>query len=148
MFFGKFEHRLNSKNQVTVPASFRAAIDESKEGKGFFLFVAESQCLYLFTPRGMEEVVERARSKEGSSDQDFLHLFYSKIVQVECDSQGRIVLPVAMKEAVGIAQDVIFVGTHRRVELWNPAKWQEYEKQHAGEYDSKLGAIVKDVFGL
>jgi MraZ protein len=133
MFFGKFEHRLNSKNQVTVPASFRAAIDESKEGKGFFLFVAESRCLYLFTPRGMEEVVERARSKESSSDQDFLHLFYSKIVQVECDSQGRIVLPVAMKESVGIAQDVIFVGTHRRVELWNPAKWQDYEKQHAGE---------------
>jgi MraZ protein len=148
MFFGKFEHRLNSKNQVTVPASFRAAIDEAKEGKGFFLFVAESRCLYLFTPRGMEEVVERARSKWGGSDQDFLHLFYSKIVQVECDSQGRVVLPAQMKEAVGIEQDVVFVGTHRRVELWNPAKWQEYEKQHVTEYENKLGAVVKDVFGL
>ncbi|HOX07776.1 MAG TPA: hypothetical protein PK280_15355 [Planctomycetota bacterium] len=148
MFFGKFEHRLNSKNQATIPASFRAAIDESKEGKGFFLFVAESRCLYLFTPRGMEEVVERARSKWGGSDQDFLHLFYSKIVQVECDGQGRIVLPAHMKAAVGIGQEVVFVGAHRRVELWDPEKWQEYESQHGAEYQSKLGAVVKDVFGL
>ncbi len=148
MFFGKFEHRLNTKNQVTVPASFRAAIDETREGKGFFLFVAESRCLYLFTPKGMEDVVERARSKWGGTDQDFLHLFYSKIVQVECDSQGRIVLPAHMKEAVGIEQDVVFVGTHRRVELWNPAKWQAYEREHVAEYENKLGAVVKDVFGL
>jgi MraZ protein len=150
MFFGKFEHRLNSKNQVTVPASFRAVVDPAKEGKGFYLFVAESRCLYLFTPRGMEEVVERARSKWASSDQDFLHIFYSNIVQVECDSQGRMVLPAAMKAAVGIKQDVLFVGAHRRVELWNPVRWQEYEKLQAAQYENKLAAaeVEKDVFGL
>jgi MraZ protein len=148
MFFGTFEHRLNTKNQVTVPASFRGAIDESKEGQGFFLFVAESHCLYLFTPRGMEEVVQRARSKWGGSDQDFLHMFYSRIVRVECDAQGRMVVPAPMKEAVGIGQDVVFVGAHQRMEIWNPEKWRAYEKSHAAEYQSKLGAVVRDVFGL
>ena len=148
MFFGKFEHRLNSKNQVTIPASFRSAIDEAKEGKGFFLFVAESSCLYLFTPKGMRDVVEHARARLGAANHDFLRNLYSRIVQVECDSQGRIVLPAAMKSAVGIEQDVVFIGAKERVELWTPEKWQEYEKQHAAEYEQKLGAVVRDVFGL
>ena len=148
MFFGTFEHRLNSKNQVTIPASFRSAIDESKEGKGFFVVVAESSCLYLFTPRGIEEVVERARAKWGGADQDFLRNFYARIVHVECDAQGRVVLPVHMKDAVGIGQDVVFVGAHRRVEVWGPAKWLEYQKAHGADYEQKLGAVVKDVFGL
>jgi len=147
VFFGTFEHRLNSKNQVTIPASFRAAIDETKEGQGFRLFVAEQRCLYLFTPRGIEEVVEQARAK-GGADQDFLRMLYSHIVNVECDGQGRIVLPAHMKDAVGIAQDVVFVGARQRMELWNPDKWQAYEKQHAADYEQKLGAVVKDVFGL
>lgn len=147
MFFGRFEHRLNSKNQVTIPSSFRAAVDESKEGKGYRLIVAEKRCLYLFTPKGIEDVVEQARSK-GGADQDFLRMLYSRIVHVECDAQGRLVIPAHMKEAVGIAQDVILVGAYRRVEIWNPDLWTEYEKQHGADYEAKLGVIVKDVFGL
>jgi len=59
-------------------------------------------------------------------------------------------IPIAIsgKDAVGIAQDVVFVGARQRMELWNPDKWQAYEKQHAADYEQKLGAVVKDVFGL
>ncbi len=148
MFFGTYHHRLNSKNQVTVPSRLRDAVDAEKEGKGFYLFVAEESCLYLFTPRGIEEVVERARAKWSGSKQDFLRMFYSRIAPVECDGQGRIVVPVHMKEAVGIDKDVAFVGAHRRVEMWNPEKWAAYEKAHRGEYGQKLGMVVEDVFGL
>ena len=61
---------------------------------------------------------------------------------------GRIVLPAHMKAAADIAQDVVFVGARQRMELWNPEKWREYEKQHGAGYEQKLGAVVKDVFGL
>ncbi len=148
MFFGTYHHRLNSKNQVTVPSRLRDAVDQEKEGKGFYLFVAEKSCLYLFTPRGIEEVVERARSKWAGGKQDFLRMFYANVAPVECDGQGRIVVPVQMKEAVGIDKDVVFVGAHRRVELWNPAKWAEYEKAHRKDYGQKLDLVVGEVFGL
>jgi len=148
MFFGKFEHRLNSKNQVTVPASFRAAIDESREGKGFFLFVGESSCLYLYTPKGMKDVVEQARNMLGATNQDFLRNFYASIVRVECDGQGRIVLPTKMKADAGIKQDVVFVGANQRVDIWAPEKWEQYRKETAGAYQAKLNAVVTQVFGL
>jgi MraZ protein len=148
MFFGTYHHRLNSKNQVTVPSRLRDAVDEDTEGKGFFLFVAEKSCLYLFTPRGMEDVVERARSKWSGGQQDFLRMFYSRVAPVECDGQGRMVIPASMKEAVGIAKEVVFVGAHRRVELWDPDRWSEYEKEHQTEYGQKLGLVVDEVFGL
>lgn len=148
MFFGTYQHRLNSKNQVTIPSRLRDAVDPAKEGKGFYLFVAEKNCLYLFTPRGIEEVVERARNKWSGAGQDFLRVFYSRIAPVECDAQGRVVLPVQMKDAVGIDKDVVFVGAHRRVEVWNPERWAEYEKSHGDEYGQKLGMVVEEVFGL
>ena len=112
------------------------------------LFVAEKNCLYLFTPRGIEEVVERARSKWAGGKQDFLRMFYANVAPVECDAQGRVVIPAGMKEAVGIEKDVVFVGAHRRVEIWNPAKWADYEKSHRQEYGQKLGLVVEEVFGL
>lgn len=148
MFFGTYNHRLNSKNQVTVPSRLRDAVDEEREGKGFFLFAAEKTCLYLFTPRGMEEVVERARQGSAGGKQDFLRMFYANVAPVECDGQGRIVLPAAMKETAGIEKDVVFVGAHRRVELWNPDRWQEYAKRQQKPYGQKLGMVVEDVFGL
>ena len=103
---------------------------------------------YYLTPKGMKDVVEHARATLGAANQDFLRNFYARIFQVESDAQGRIVLPAPMKAAVGIGQDVVFIGANRRVELWAPEKWQQYEKQHAAEYQQKLGAVVKDVFGL
>jgi len=148
MFFGTFEHRLNSKNQVTVPASFRGAIDESKEGKGFFLFVGESDCLYLYTPKGMKDVVEDARARLGPADRNFLRNLYGDIVQVECDGQGRILLPARMKTAAGIKQDVVFVGANQRVDIWAPEKWQAFRKETAGAYQAKLNAVAGELFGL
>jgi MraZ protein len=148
VFYGSYHHRLNTKNQVTVPSRLRDAIDEAKEGKGLYLFVAEPNCLYLFTPLGVQEVVARAQSKWASGQQDFLRMFTSKISPVECDGQGRIVLPAQMKDAVGIGSDVVFVGAHRHVELWSPERWEEYQKQHGADYGQKLDLVVGEVFGL
>ena len=74
MFYGIFHHRLNSKNQVTVPLRFREAVDEAQEGKGLFLFMAEKECLYLLTPKAMDEVAERARAHGGKKG--FMRVFY------------------------------------------------------------------------
>jgi MraZ protein len=148
VFFGTYHHRLNSKNQVTVPSRLRDAVDTEHEGRGFYLFAAERDCLYLFTPRGMEEVVERARAGGGAKRQDFLRMLYASVVPVECDGQGRIVLPGAMKKAAGIDKDLVFVGAHRRIELWNPDRWTEYSDGQRQEFGQKLDVVVEDVFGL
>lgn len=148
MFYGTYQHRLNSKNQVTVPSRLRDAIDEQKEGKGLFVAQLDPNCLYLFTPRGVQEMVDRAKAKWANGQQDFLRIFTSKIVPVECDGQGRIVIPAPMKDAAGIAADVVFVGAHRHVELWNPERWAEYQKAHQSEYGQKQDLMVGEVFGL
>ena len=63
------------------------------------------------------------------------------------DKSCRIVIPAAMKKAVGIDKDVIFLGARRRIELWSPAKWKECEKLQLPDYEQRLGMLVDDVFG-
>jgi DNA-binding transcriptional regulator/RsmH inhibitor MraZ len=58
------------------------------------------------------------------------------------------VLPAVMKEAVGIDQDVVFVGAHRRIEIWNPGQWDVYRSEHEKEYGQKMGLVAGEVFGL
>ncbi len=131
-----------------MPSRLRDAIDTEREGQGLCLFAAEADCLYLFTPQGMDEVVEKARSKWSGSQQVFLRLFYSRISPVDFDAQGRIVIPTEMKKSVGIDRDAMFIGAHRRIEIWNPERWAKYEQDNRSDYGQKLGLIVEDVFGL
>lgn len=149
MFYGVYRHKLNARNQLTIPSRFREAIDEERDGKGFYLFRGEKDpYLHLYTPAEMRRVVEAARAGSLGSDQDFLRLFYSRFTPVECDPQGRVVIPAEIKDAAGLAQDVVLVGANRRVEIWSAAQWDAYETARREAYEEKLGRVAEGIFGL
>ena len=149
MFYGVYRHKLNSRNQLTIPSRFREAIDEERDGKGFYLFRDERDpYLHLYTPAEMRRVVEAARAGSLGRDQDFLRLFFSRFTPVECDPQGRIVIPAEIKDAAGLAQEVVVVGASRRIEIWSAPEWDAYETARKQAYEEKLGHVAEGIFGL
>ena len=142
MFFGHFHHRLNAKNQVTVPASFRRLLPEDEK-----LNVArwDRDCLYLLTQAETVTLMERMHERGGSGP-GFHRILASRITPVDMDAQGRIVIPAEFKKAVGIDADVAFVGNAERIEVWAFDRWQEFEAEHQGEYEEKLGEVMGDLF--
>ena len=145
MFFGSFQHRLNSKGQATVPCRFRAVIPEEEKEKGFYLVRGAPECLYMFTQKGIEEV-HRHSCRAAGFDPEFRLMMNASVVAVDMDPQGRIAIPSDLRSAVGIEREVVFVGNGSRIELWSPERWEAFRAENAHAFEKRLGAVRSEIF--
>jgi MraZ protein len=121
-FVGKYEHSLDSKGRVILPAKFRPQFE-----RGGYVTQHSEGCLALWTPgefeRQMEGMQERAAS--GRADRNRARLWASNSAEVEIDRQGRMAIPAHLRSFAGLDADVLVHGAIDRVELWNPSAWSE-----------------------
>ena len=120
MFVGTFEHSLDGKGRVVLPSTFRNELS----GKGF---VAQYEnCLGIWTAEGFGEVANRLTEKvrEGLTTHNAVRAFSANAVQVEPDTQGRILLPQRLRDFAGLDRDVAIIGAIDRIEIWDAERWR------------------------
>ena len=120
-FVGRFDHSLDVKGRVILPARFRSSFE-----RGGCLTQHHERCLALWTPgefdRQMSEMLVAAR--EGSAaDRNFTRVWAAGSVEVEIDRQGRMGIPSNLREFAGLEGEVLVVGAIDHIELWNPEEW-------------------------
>lgn len=143
MFFGKYNHKLNAKNQVTIPARFRELIPQ---GEKLYMLKANPDSIFVYTQAEIEKVVENMRKSSDAADPAFRRKFTSSIMPVDMDAQGRIVIPADMKKATGIGSDVMFTGNAERMEIWPFDRWTSFEKEREEGFQEKLGSMMDELF--
>src|SRR3712207_6265658 len=108
MLLGEFEHTIDDKNRLTLPAKFRAAF-----ARGIVVTRGIDGCLYAYAPDAWEALVERRLanldpfSKEGRRMQRF---FYASATEGELDKQGRVNVPAPLIEHAGLGREVVVAG--------------------------------------
>ena len=121
-FVGRYEHSLDTKGRVILPAKFRADFE-----RGGYLAQQTEGCLALWTlgefDRQMTAMRERAES--GRSNRNRARLWAASSHEVEIDRQGRMAIPVRLRNFAKLENEVLVQGAIDRVELWNPATWDE-----------------------
>jgi MraZ protein len=121
-FVGRYEHTLDIKGRVILPAKFRAHFE-----RGGYLAQHSEGCLALWTPgefdRQMSVMQERAEA--GRTDRNRARVWASSSHEVEIDRQGRMPIPALLRGFAELETDVLVLGVIDRIELWNPAKWAE-----------------------
>jgi MraZ protein len=121
-FVGRYEHTLDSKGRVILPAKFRASFEH-----GGFLTENREGCLALWTPGEFERqkaaMLERATS--GRTGRNRARLWAANSQDVEIDRQGRMAIPVHLREFASLENDVLVAGAIDRVELWSPTVWAD-----------------------
>jgi MraZ protein len=121
-FVGRYEHSLDSKGRVILPAKFRTSFE-----RGGYLAEHREGCLALWTPeefaRQMSAMQERAGS--GSTDRNRARLWAANSSEVEIDRQGRMAIPSHLRTFASLETDVLVHGAIDRVELWSPEVWEE-----------------------
>jgi MraZ protein len=137
VFVGTFEHSLDGKGRVVLPAPFR------NELAGHGVVTQHQRCLAVWTPSGFDEVANRLRDKvrEGLAPQNAMRALSANAVQVEPDSQGRILLPLRLREFAQLERDVVVIGAFDRIEIWNTERWQ----QVSTEADQSLLEAMDDL---
>lgn len=122
-FFGRYEHSLDAKGRVILPAKFRQAFDD-----GGFLSQYHDGCLALWTPDEFEkQMVGMQTSSEtgGRDERNLARIWASGSAEVETDKSGRMPIPPHLREFAGLESGVLVHGAIDRVELWAPARWAE-----------------------
>jgi MraZ protein len=124
VFVGSFEHALDDKGRVVLPATFRPHLAD----QGFLS--QYDQCLGLWTPEGFEGVARRLteRVRAGEASQFALRAFSANAHQVKPDSQGRIVIPERLRAFAGLERDVVIIGALEHIELWDASRWRGLEE--------------------
>ena len=124
-FFGRYEHSLDLKGRVILPARFRPAFEH-----GGFLTQYHEGCLALWTPeefdRQMADML--ASSEAGRSERNLARVWASGSHEVEVDRQGRMPIPSFLREFAALDGDVLVHGAIDRIELWNPPTWAQRVK--------------------
>ena len=146
MFYGHYPHKLNAKNQVTLPAKFREVIEQQEQGKGLYLVQVDPRCLYLYTHQGLELVKDRLKKSGGPAGRsEFRRKFFASITPVDPDPHGRFVIPSAFRRAAQIEKDVIFIGNADRMELWAADQWEQVDEADHETYQARMREIVVDL---
>jgi MraZ protein len=123
MLLGAYEHSLDDKNRVTLPAKFRQAF-----AKGVFVSKGLDPCLVVYPPEGWTALVDGRLagldplSREARQMSRYVYANASEAVP---DKQGRISLPATLLAHASLKREVTVVGVRDHLELWEPKAWQK-----------------------
>lgn len=125
-FRGTFDHTLDAKNRLTVPARYRAAL---AEGVVLAMPVDLKPCVGVWRPEEYETYTRRALAELpplSSRLTELERFFYGSSHDAELDAAGRIMIPNSLRESASLSKDVIVVGVGDRLELWDKSAWNEH----------------------
>jgi MraZ protein len=127
MFYGEYFHSIDRKGRIILPAKFR----ETAKGhfiEKFFVTRGLDSCLFMFSEEEWRSQEAKFKSVSFTKQQarTFNRLYFSGAVEVNFDSQGRILIPQYLKDFAQIKRDVVIVGVSNRIEIWAKNKWEDF----------------------
>ncbi|HEY3543960.1 MAG TPA: division/cell wall cluster transcriptional repressor MraZ [Gaiellaceae bacterium] len=144
MLLGEYEHTIDDKNRLTLPARFRQAFAE-----GIVVTRGMDGCLFAYTRADWDHLVDGRLatldplSKEGRRMQRF---FFSGAAETELDKQGRVGLPGALLQHAKLDRDVVVAGVHDHLEIWDRDAWRRElaEVEGSAEHVAERLAAQRD----
>lgn len=125
LFIGEYQHALDSKNRIIIPAKFREEL-----GDEFILTKGLDGCLYAY-PMNEWKVLEEKLKKLPLTNRNaraFVRFFFSGANEITIDKQGRALVPQNLLEYASIDKEIVSIGVSTRLEIWSKVKWNEYNE--------------------
>jgi MraZ protein len=140
VFTGEFRHAIDGKGRVAVPARFRPDL-----APGAHVTRWIENCVAIFPNQAWQQLAERVSDLRfaDAGARAFSRFLFSGAFAVELDGQGRVVLPVSLRDHAGLKSDAVVIGAADHIELWEPSRWDaisaEMSSDEFAERISNLG---------
>lgn len=142
MFFGQFQHNLDAKGRLTIPADFR---EQAPDG----LYVTEGfeANLVAYSRLDFEQIASNLSklSITNAESRALRRKIFSNSANLTYDSAGRILIPAKLRAVAGIEDAVVVVGVGDYFELWSAKAWEE---QSAALNDSSMNSTRWEAFDI
>jgi MraZ protein len=126
MFLGQFQHTLDEKGRLTVPARFRELLDG-----GAYITQGLDQCLVVMTSPSFNHTMENLSAMNMADPNARLlrRVILANAYSIEVDKAGRMLVPQQLREYAKLDGDAIVAGQGDYFEIWSPGAWNEQMKQ-------------------
>ena len=126
MFYGAYEHSLDDKGRLMLPAKQRADLVA-----GVFVTRGVDHCLYIYPKVRWEQIGEKIRavSRMKKATRDFVRFFYGAAAELELDKQGRVLIPTYLREYANLDNEVVVVGAEDHLEVWKAETFRQADAE-------------------
>jgi MraZ protein len=124
-FSGKYYYTVDPKGRIIIPAPFREIITSNYSSKLYITNAPFDRCLFIYPMEEWNKLQEQIRTKPKSDEaiRFFLRRVIASATETEMDRQGRILVPIALREDANINSNVVMAGQIERIELWDRSEW-------------------------
>ena len=120
MFLGQYEHSVDEKGRMTIPAKFREQLDG-----GAFVTQGFDRNLMVLTKETFDRLYNRVNqmSMTDPTVRQLRRLIFSNASQVEIDKSGRLLFPQFLRDTASLQGTTMIVGVGEYFEIWSPELW-------------------------
>jgi MraZ protein len=132
MFIGEYNHSLDPKNRLIIPAKFREQL-----GEAFVMTKGLDNCLFVYSINEWRVVEEKLKTlpMTNKDARAFVRFFFAGASECEIDKQGRTLVPSNLKEYAIIDKDVVIIGVSTRIEIWSLEEWNKFNNDADISYE-------------
>jgi MraZ protein len=126
VFLGEYQHTIDDKGRLTIPARFRPGLKD-----GLVITRGLDDCLSIYALSEWEELAERVSGLPMGKPEarSLKRLFFANAADMELDKQGRIVIPPYLRESIGLEDEAVITGLYTYIEVWRPDRWEAEGKK-------------------
>jgi MraZ protein len=143
VLIGSFEHMLDAKGRVFIPAKWREDVGDTLIVTLGLLESPSQRCLSGMSVAEWEKLSEKFAKlpMTDTRGQQIRRKLYSLAAACEIDKQGRILIPAQLRELAGLTKDATMLGVDNHVEIWNPQSLQEYNIACEESYSDSMAHL-------
>ena len=118
---GVYQHSLDAKGRLFIPAKLREEL-----GDVFYVTLSMEKCLSAYSAESWDKFMEKIKAMPKIKQTKMRPLF-AHAAKCELDSQGRILLPLTLREFAGLVKNVAVVGSGECAEFWDAETWAQVD---------------------
>ncbi|WP_264987282.1 division/cell wall cluster transcriptional repressor MraZ [Lysinibacillus piscis] len=141
MFMGEYQHSVDAKGRLIVPAKFREALGET-----FVVTRGLDNCLFGYPMNEWRKLEEKLKDlpMTKKDTRAFARFFFSGATEVEIDKQGRINIPSMLIQHAQLVKECVVLGVSNRIEIWAKDAWEAY----FSESEQSFNDIAENMIGF
>lgn len=130
MLYGGYQHNIDKKGRMFIPAKLRDEL-----GNEFIICrgIYGKRCLCVYSQEEWQNLVEQIKTLPSTKSSVVKRFLYDGAFSVECDSQGRILIPQTLRDYAELTNDAHIIGMDSNLEVWNTELWQAENEQYTPE---------------
>ena len=139
MFRGRFEHNVDAKGRVSLPAKYREIMSTNYTDR--LVITNYDSCLIAYPYEEWVTFEENFRQYSIMQEdvEVFMHYFISGASECSIDKLGRILIPPILRKHAGLEREIVFVGMITRIQIWDKQRWEQKFQKAQEAFDQIKG---------